>query len=63
MAGAFLGVGYWLGIRSRPNALPLETNTQAKTQTEDDDDDEDEELADGDLAAINPQLMQQCKLV
>lgn len=64
VAGASVGVGYWLGSRSRGNTTSppaLETNTKAQIQADEDDD--DEELADGDLSAIKPQLMQQCKLV
>ncbi|KAL4068332.1 peptidyl-tRNA hydrolase PTH2-domain-containing protein [Scleroderma yunnanense] len=63
VAGASVAIGYWLGSRPRTNTTSLDVRTNTPPAQAEDDDDDDEDLADGDLAAIKPQLMQQCKLV
>lgn len=59
MAGVSVGLGYLIGSRSSFVSPPLDPVTQCHPGS----DEEEEDLADGDLAAIEPQILQQCKLV
>jgi PTH2 family peptidyl-tRNA hydrolase len=67
IAGASLGLGVYLGSRFGASDVPPVTpTTEAKPEPKPEaegSDDEDEELADGDLSAVNPRMMDQCKLV
>ncbi|KIJ68732.1 hypothetical protein HYDPIDRAFT_24985 [Hydnomerulius pinastri MD-312] len=69
LAGVSLQLGYYLGSRFGVTNVPPVTSTpevksEAKPEAEEsDNEDEDEELADGDLSAVQPRMMQQCKLV
>lgn len=64
LIAAFLSIGYHLGVQStqHPSSPPSDRGIEVQ-ETESDSEGEDEELADGDLSAIKPGFMEQCKLV
>ncbi|KAH7921955.1 peptidyl-tRNA hydrolase [Leucogyrophana mollusca] len=71
VAGASLGLGFYLGSRFAapqtpfaPNSGSVPESTKEPVQPEPvEEDDEDEDIADGDLNAVQARMMQQCKLV
>ncbi|KAH7911233.1 peptidyl-tRNA hydrolase PTH2-domain-containing protein [Hygrophoropsis aurantiaca] len=71
IAGASLGLGFYLGTRFAPARLsqtpspkPESVQSQVQGPSEPDaEDDSDDDIADGDLGAVKARMMQQCKLV
>lgn len=64
VAGVSVGLGYFIGSRSSSITAPSLSVAQHQPEGDQEDGEEEEEdLADGDLAAIKPGMLQQCKLV
>ncbi|KAG1715785.1 hypothetical protein ID866_1361 [Astraeus odoratus] len=65
VAGASVGLGYLLGSRSQTSNIPRQLPPSDIKVPKDEEGEEEgnEDIADGDLAAIKPLSMQQCKLV
>ncbi|KAI6153312.1 peptidyl-tRNA hydrolase 2 [Pisolithus tinctorius] len=64
VAGVSVGLGYLIGSRSSSITAPSPPVAQHQPEGDQGDGEEEEEdLADGDLAAIKPGMLQQCKLV
>ncbi|KAI6133324.1 peptidyl-tRNA hydrolase PTH2-domain-containing protein, partial [Pisolithus croceorrhizus] len=66
VVGVSVGLGYLIGSRSSFTTTPSGPVAQCHPegdQKEEEEEEEEEDLADGDLAAIKPQILQQCKLV
>jgi hypothetical protein len=66
LIAACLSIGYHLGAQSAQKSTPSESEPPEGIEVQEaevNSEDEDEEMADGDLSAVRPGFMEQCKLV
>ena len=66
LCSASLWIGYQLGARNHNNSREAGPSTLSVTDTpaqDEDNEDNDEGIADGDLAAVKPGVLEPCKLV